>query len=148
VRVNVKPEHRSGLLLAALGLVVFVETVSIVVGALIDRFLAYAAGVDKVLHVLAFLGIYLVCERFARPAVPERRVRSMILGTGLLLLATLDELGQGLQPDRDLDARDLLASFCGVSLGVAWAWCAEGARLAWRAVRVAGPSHSDGTTRP
>ena len=145
MRVNVKAEHRSALLLAAVALVIFVETISVVVGALIDRYLAYAAGVDKVLHVLAFLGIYLVCERFAKAAIPDWRVRSMILGTGLLLLAAIDELGQGLQPGRELDARDLLASFCGVSLGVVWAWCLDSARPAPEPVRAPETSHREGT---
>ena len=146
--MRVKPEHRAGLLLAAVGLVVSVETASVVVGALIDRFIAYAIGVDKILHVLAFLGIYLVCERSARAAIPDRRLRSMILGTGLFLLAIVDELGQGLQPARDLDPRDLLASVSGVSLGLAWAWCTEGARPVPATVRDPGASPRERTNHP
>jgi len=118
------------LVLVSLGVVLVVEAVSIVAGGLVDSILVYAPGIDKVLHVLAFLSIYLVCNSLTRNALPDLRVRSMVLCAGLFLLAAGDELGQSLRPGRSLDWDDFAASLSGVALGAASRWRPVGVRVA------------------
>jgi tetratricopeptide (TPR) repeat protein len=121
---------RTTSLLGLLVVVVTVEAVSIVLGGAVDGMLVYAPGVDKVLHVLAFAAIFVVCNTLSRPWIPQLQTRLMVLGIGLFLLAAGDELGQGLRPDRDVDWRDFVGSISGVLLGAAWSWWPTNARPA------------------
>lgn len=107
-------------LVSLLALVVIVEAVSLVFGGLVDRLLVLLPGVDKVLHVVAFLSIFVVADWLTSRALSAPRTRVAAVGLALLVLAAGDELAQGLRSDRDLDLRDFIASLSGLGMGIAW----------------------------
>ena len=78
---------------------------------------------DKVGHV----GLYAIATYLGHRLLNYRKIR---LGSALLplfplgfaLFTTAEELGQGLSPNRTLDALDLVCSLVGVVLGYGLAW--------------------------
>ena len=116
-----RPESMRGrLLLGVVAVVVVVEAVSIAFGGLVDNLLLYLPGIDKVLHVAGFFGIFVLCHRLMKATLPGFEAGTLALGLALIVLAGGDELGQGLRSNRSLDLKDFIASVSGVALGMAW----------------------------
>ncbi|MCC7181520.1 MAG: tetratricopeptide repeat protein [Acidobacteria bacterium] len=108
------------LLLPLVAIFVIVEGVSLAFGGLVDRVLIFLPGIDKVLHAAAFLAICVAADQLTKRALPSLRDRAIVLGLALLALAAVDELAQGVRPDRDLDLWDFVASVSGLVMGIAW----------------------------
>jgi len=86
-------------------------------GHQLNAFFLRYPGIDKVVHVLAYLLFSVVLQRAAAGLVPDYRRRAwLVLGAGLAL-ALVDESVQRLAPGRTVEGMDLIADLCGVTIG-------------------------------
>lgn len=79
-------------------------------------FLRYP-GIDKVLHVVCYGGVYVLLHSLAVHVTRGERGRARLAGSMALLLAVLDESVQLLAPSRSVEAFDLIADVAGIALG-------------------------------
>jgi len=104
----------------AMAMAVAVESFSVAVDPIIEPLIQRAPGGDKLLHVLAFLGLYIVCDHFLARVISVREAHRLQLALALLSLAFIDELAQGLRDGRSREFADGIASLCGIGLGLSF----------------------------
>jgi tetratricopeptide (TPR) repeat protein len=114
-----------------------VELVGFLAGDFVNDMLLYLPGIDKVLHFIAFLLIFIVCSRFVRAFLPGLRAGIPLLALAIGVIAAGDEVGQAFSPRRNLELADFVAGMCGLAAGVCWTsrgvgrtWAATGVALA------------------
>jgi polysaccharide biosynthesis protein VpsQ len=103
----------------ALSVAVFIIVITVLAnGGHLPGFLkmvyAFPCG-DKVGHLM----LYGTLSFFVVGALRACGWRGLTVGVGLIVIAGLEELSQGLSPNREFSALDFLASSVGIGLG-AW----------------------------
>lgn len=106
-------------LFAFAALVVVVEGGSLVGGDQVNQLAELLPGADKVLHTLAFLALSIAAQRLPGLWI-AKSLGPLPMAAMLTVVAVGDELLQGVQSSRHLDAADLVASLCGIVLGLGW----------------------------
>lgn len=95
-------------------------------GRELNAFFIRFPGIDKVLHIVEYLLIFIALHAVAGGAVPKPCRRAwLVLGAGLAL-AFVDESLQRLAPGRTVEGMDLVADACGLTFG--WLLMARPAR--------------------
>jgi VanZ family protein len=79
-------------------------------------FLAHP-GLDKILHTVEYLLVFVYVYWVAGSVAPERTRRALIAGSVGVLLSVADELVQQLAPGRSVELFDLAADGAGLTLG-------------------------------
>jgi tetratricopeptide (TPR) repeat protein len=71
-----------------------------------------------VLHTVVFFALWIVCRRLIAKFLPGFRYGAIVLAVSLAVLAIADELGQGLNPAREVELKDFVAGMSGLTLGM------------------------------
>jgi VanZ family protein len=98
-----------------------VELIGLLAGQTVNDAQRWLPGIDKALHVLGFFTLGVLGWRLTEAFLPGFRSGPVVLGVSLTGLAIVDELAQGLSPARLVDVADVVASLCGLTLGLVWA---------------------------
>lgn len=112
---------------AALTAVVILVLVQNLFGGPLNAFFLRFPGIDKVLHVLEYLLIFVAVRRIALRDVPESAPRDRLALAFTAALALADESVQALAPGRNVERLDVLADLCGLALG--WVLACRPGRL-------------------
>jgi Tfp pilus assembly protein PilF/uncharacterized protein YfiM (DUF2279 family) len=106
-------------MLAAVGVLAGLLFAANLFGAQLNRLFMALPGVDKVLHVSFFAILFVAARAAAAARVAVPRTQALLALVAGLVLATADELFQGLTSSRSVEAADFAADCCGLLLG--WA---------------------------
>lgn len=117
-------DSRQGLVFAGLGLVGLVGFFLLqdLAGKSLNTLLLYLPGIDKVIHCLEFLVVFVLCHYLAGLITANSSRRFKLALAVTLMLAVGDELQQTLVADRNVELADFFANLCGLALGVAVVW--------------------------
>ena len=119
--------------LAAIAVLVFGQNLF---GRELNALFLRLPGIDKALHVLEYLLVYVAVHALAGRVWPDRAMRSRVAVAAGLLLAATDETVQGFVPGRSVESFDMVANLAGLTIG----WVAvhpRRTRLTWAAAALA-----------
>jgi Tfp pilus assembly protein PilF len=103
-------------LAAGLGIVAAIVLAENLFGRQVNDLFLARPGIDKVLHVIEYFGIFAIAYWLAGRAIAERRSRLLLAGAAAVSLSLVDELVQQLAPGRSVELFDLVADWAGVTL--------------------------------
>lgn len=99
-------------------------------GGALNELLLHLPGVDKVLHVLLGLALFLAIDRILRATGASATKSAVVAVAGAALVAVLDEAQQRFVGERSVEAADIAAALAGVVIGLAWLQAAGRPRVA------------------
>lgn len=89
-------------------------------GGALNELLLHLPGVDKVLHVVLGMGVFLAVDRILRRAGAGSRTSIVGALVCAALVAILDEVQQQLVGGRSVEAADVAAGLAGAGVGIGW----------------------------